>query len=57
LFTSKQSWGSFEPGTVFHRSPCSLDRRVRYLVNSVACLCPDFAEHHNVCKHVQAHVL
>jgi hypothetical protein len=57
LFTLNQPWGSFEAGTAFRRAPSSRDPRVRYLVNSVACQCPDYADHHNVCKHVRALVL
>jgi len=56
-FVLKEAWGSFEPGTTFRRAPSSRNPQVRYLVNSVACQCPDYADHHNVCKHVRAHAL
>lgn len=55
LWTLKQQWGSFEAGTVFRRAYGS--RGARYLVNSVACQCPDYAEWKNVCKHIRAVVM
>jgi hypothetical protein len=39
--TLKVAWGSFEAGTVFRRAPASSGPR-RYLVNAVACECPDY---------------
>ena len=56
-FILKQPWGSFEAGTEFRRAPSSRNPKVRYLVNAVACQCPDYAQHGNVCKHVRAVVL
>src|SRR3954451_8912406 len=53
-FILRQSWGSFEAGTEFRRAPSSRNPEVRYLVNSVACQCPDYAQHGNVCKHIRA---
>jgi hypothetical protein len=55
LFTLKQPFGSFEAGTVFRRAYGS--DGARYLVNSVACQCPDYAERGHICKHVRAVVL
>ena len=56
-YTLKQAWGAFEAGTEFRRAPSVRNPKVRYLVNSVACQCPDYAQHGNVCKHVRAVVL
>jgi len=50
--TLKVAWGSFEAGTVFRRATGS--NGARYLVNAVACRCPDYQEAGNVCKHVRA---
>lgn len=55
LFTLKQPYGAFEAGTVFRRAYGSAG--ARYLVNAVACQCPDYAQHGNICKHVRAYVL
>ena len=38
--TLKVAWGSFEAGTVFRRAYGS--KGARYLVNAVACECPDY---------------
>jgi len=62
LFTLKQPYGSFPAGTVFRRAPSSRkpragERPVTYLVNSVACQCPDYEQGGHVCKHVRAVVL
>jgi hypothetical protein len=54
-FTLKQPWGSFSAGTTFRRAPGS--NGARYLVNAVACQCPDYAERGNICKHVRAFIL
>ncbi len=54
-FTLKQPWGSFEAGTTFRRATGS--KGERYLVNAVACECPDYQQAGNVCKHVRAVVL
>jgi len=56
-FTLKQPWGSFEAGTTFRRAPSSKGDGTRYLVNSVACQCPDYAERGNICKHVRAYAI
>lgn len=53
--TLNVAWGSFEAGTVFRRATGS--RGERYLVNSVACECVDYAERGNICKHIRAIVL
>jgi len=50
--TLKVDWGSFEAGTTFRRATGS--RGARYLVNAVACECPDYQESGNICKHVRA---
>lgn len=55
LFTLKQPFGSFETGTVFRRAPGS--NGAHYLVNAVACQCPDYAEWGHICKHVRAIVM
>src|SRR4051812_19790412 len=55
LWTLKQPWGSFEAGTVFRRAYGSNGER--YLVNSVACECPDYQSAGNICKHIRAIVL
>jgi hypothetical protein len=54
-FTLKQPWGSFEAGTTFRRAPGS--NGARYLVNAVACECPDYQQAGNICKHVRAVIL
>ena len=54
-FVLKQPWGGFEAGTTFRRATGS--NGARYLVNAVACQCPDYAERGNICKHVRAYVL
>ena len=53
--TLKQPWGSFEAGTAFRRATGSSG--ARYLVNAVACSCPDYQQHGHICKHVRAVVL
>jgi hypothetical protein len=53
--TLKVAWGSFSAGTTFRRAPGS--RGERYLVNAVACECPDYQQAGNICKHVRAVVL
>src|SRR5215207_7090329 len=53
--TLKVAWGSFEAGTTFRRATGS--NGARYLVNAVACQCPDYAERGNICKHVRAFIL
>src|SRR5688572_9852102 len=53
--TLKVAWGSFEAGTTFRRATGS--KGERYLVNAVACECPDYRDWDNVCKHVRAVVL
>jgi hypothetical protein len=53
--TLKQAWGSFEAGTTFRRAPGSHGER--YLVNAVACQCPDYQQFGHICKHVRAVVL
>jgi len=53
--TLKVDWGSFEAGTTFRRATGS--RGARYLVNAVACECPDYQQSENICKHVRAVVL
>lgn len=53
--TLKVAHGSFEAGTVFRRAPGSHGEK--YLVNNVACQCPDYAEMGHICKHVRAIVL
>ena len=50
--TLTQQWGSFEAGTTFRRAYGS--KGARYLVNSVACQCPDYAERGHICKHIRA---
>ncbi len=50
--TLKVAWGSFEAGTTFRRATGS--NGDRYLVNAVACECPDYQQAGNVCKHVRA---
>ena len=53
--TLKQPWGSFEAGTVFRRATGS--KGECYLVNAVACGCPDYQQAGNICKHIRAVVL
>ena len=53
--TLTKPFGSFEAGTTFRRATGS--QGTRYLVNSVACECPDYQQSHNICKHVRAVVL
>src|SRR5215208_2608810 len=50
--TLKVAWGSFEAGTVFRRATGSHGER--YLVNAVACSCPDYQEGGHFCKHIRA---
>ena len=53
--TLKHPWSSFEAGTIFRRATGS--RGERYLVNAVACECPDYQQAQNICKHIRAVVL
>jgi hypothetical protein len=53
--TLKVAWGSFEAGTTFRRATGS--RGARYLVNAVACECPDYQQAGQICKHIRAIVL
>src|SRR5688572_873884 len=53
--TLKVAWGSFEAGTTFRRAPGS--NGARYLVNAVACECPDYQQGGHICKHIRAVVL
>ena len=53
--TLKVAWGSFAAGTVFRRAYGS--NGARYLVNAVACSCPDYQQAGHICKHVRAVVL
>src|SRR3954454_3978742 len=53
--TLKVAWGSFEAGTTFRRATGS--KGARYLVNAVACECPDYQQNLAICKHVRAVVL
>lgn len=53
--TLKVAYDSFEAGTTFRRATGSHGER--YLVNAVACQCPDYQQAGNVCKHVRAVVL
>jgi hypothetical protein len=55
-YTLRQAWGSFEAGTVFRRATASSGAR-HYLVNAVACECPDYQQGGYICKHVRAVVL
>jgi hypothetical protein len=56
-FVLKQPYGSFPSGTVFRRAPSSKGDGTTYLVNAVACSCPDYQENGAICKHVRAVVL
>ena len=53
--TLKVAWGAFEAGTVFRRATGSHGER--YIVNTIACECPDYQQNHAICKHVRAVVL
>jgi hypothetical protein len=53
--TLRKPWGAFAAGTVFRRATGS--NGARYLVNAVACECPDYQQAGNICKHVRALVL
>jgi hypothetical protein len=53
--TLKVACGSFEAGTTFRRATGS--NGARYLVNAVACECPDYQQAGHICKHVRAVVL
>jgi hypothetical protein len=53
--TLKVAWGSFEAGTTFRRATGA--NGARYLVNAVACECPDYQQAGFICKHVRAVVL
>jgi hypothetical protein len=54
-YTLRKPWGSFEAGTTFRRATGS--KGERYLVNAVACECPDYQQFGHICKHVRAVVL
>jgi hypothetical protein len=54
LFVLKQPYGGFPAGTVFRRAPSSKGGGTTYLVNAVACRCPDYQEWGHICKHVRA---
>src|SRR5215216_5015828 len=53
--TLKVAHGSFSAGTTFRRATGSTG--ARYLVNAVACECPDYQQSEQVCKHIRAVVL
>lgn len=53
--TLKVAWGSFEAGTTFRRATGS--KGEKYLVNAVACECPDYQQAGFICKHIRAVVL
>jgi hypothetical protein len=53
--TLKVAWGSFEAGTTFRRATGSCGEK--YLVNAIACECPDYQQAGNICKHFRAIVL
>jgi hypothetical protein len=55
IITLKRAHGSFDAGTTFRRCPGS--RGATYLVNTVACECPDYQRSQNICKHVRAMVI
>jgi hypothetical protein len=56
-FTLKRPYGAFPAGTVFRRAPSSVGDGTRYLVNEVACSCPDYQHNGAICKHIRALVL
>jgi hypothetical protein len=56
-FTLKRPYGAFRAGTVFRRAPSSVGDGTHYLVNEVACSCPDYQHNGAICKHVRALVL
>src|SRR5215213_555545 len=51
LFVLKQPYGAFPAGTVFRRAPSSKGDGTYYLVNAVACRCPDYQQWGHICKH------
>ena len=53
--TLKQDFGAFPAGTNFRRATGS--NGARYLVNAVACECPDYQQAGHICKHIRAVVL
>jgi hypothetical protein len=53
--TLRVAWGAFEAGTTFRRA--TGNRGARYLVNAVACECPDYRHNGAICKHVRAVIL
>src|SRR5689334_6664988 len=55
FYTLNRPFGAFEAGTTFRRAYGS--NGARYLVNAVACECPDYQQNHAICKHVRAVVL
>lgn len=63
LVSQVQSWprhilrvqcGAFDAGTLFRRAPSCTTPGAYYLVNEVACECPDYQQAGNVCKHIRA---
>jgi hypothetical protein len=56
-FTLKRPYGAFPAGAVFRRAPSSTGNGTRYLVNEVACTCPDYQHNGAICKHIRAVVL
>jgi len=54
-YTLKVAVGAFPAGTVFRRAVGS--NGARYLVNAVACECPDYQRSERICKHIRAIVL
>jgi hypothetical protein len=57
LFVLRQPYGAFPAGTIFRRAPSSKGDGTFYLVNAVACECPDYQHSGAICKHVRAVVL
>ena len=50
--TLKVAVGAFPAGTMFRRASGS--NGARYLVNAVACQCPDYQQSNRICKHIRA---
>ena len=57
LFVLRQPYDGFPVGTAFRRALSSKGDGSSYLVNAVACQCPDYQERGAICKHVRAVVL
>lgn len=53
VVTLRQPHGAFPIGSQFYGVPSSTPG-VAYLVNAVACQCPDYQRREVVCKHVRA---